>query len=166
MHCFFSSIAHMGKIKPNLLLFSARRVAQPPCFSPLHKCQEGGLRKIGLWQGPEKSEHWNKKDCEELQEMRCVRVAVRMRSWFNVIFSYIWYWVAEIKASWTMNIEIINTSSRLSSLCTVWSCFYPAQKDEKTLFKISIIYHQAKFVVYVQVYLYTPTGEQKSGSSN
>ena len=43
---------------------------------------------------------------------------------------------------------------------------FSSSPKRQNSFKISIIYHQMKFVVYVQVYLYTPSGEHKSGSSN
>ena len=67
-----------------------------------------------------------------------------------------------------MNIEIINLIHfETVVLMHRLKLFLSSAKGrEASGFKISIIYHQAKFVVYVQVYLYTPSGEHKSGSSN
>jgi len=63
-----------------------------------------------------------------------------------------------------MNIEIINLINFETVVLMHWLKLFlsSAKGREASSFKISIIYHQPKFVVYVQVYLYTPSGEQKN----
>jgi len=63
-----------------------------------------------------------------------------------------------------MNIEIINLIDFETVILMHWLKLFlsSAKGREASGFKISIIYHQPKFVVYVQVYLYTPSGEQKN----
>ena len=67
-----------------------------------------------------------------------------------------------------MKIEIINLMTSRSCPFELFKVVFMQYKRTIASFKISIIYHQLKFVVYVQVYLYTPklSGEHKSGSSN
>jgi len=92
----------------------------------------------------------------------CAWVWVRI-SWFNVIFSYIWYKRAKWKKErcWTMKKWNNQPHDNETVLLYRLKLFLCSAKGQLS-FKISIIYHQLKFVVYVQVYLYTPkSGEQK-----
>lgn len=125
--------------------------------------KNGALAEPWKW-----SEHWNKKI------VRRRRTAVYKESWWDVCA---WIWMiliqchifiylilaGKMKESWTMNIEIINLINFETVVLMHWLKLFlsSAKGREASGFKISIIYHQPKFVVYVQVYLYTPSGEQK-----
>ena len=122
-----------------------------------------------------RSENWNKKDCQELRwneevqftrndpDEMCVH-GFEWESWFNVIFSYIWYkrakWKKEECCCWTMKKWNNQPHDNETVLLYRLKLFLCSAKGQLS-FKISIIYHQLKFVVYVQVYLYTP----KSGAN-
>ena len=94
----------------------------------------------------------------------CAWVWVRI-SWFNVIFSYIWYkrakWKKEECCCWTIKKWNNQPHDNETVLLYRLKLFLCSAKGQLS-FKISIIYHQLKFVVYVQVYLYTPKEEWRT----
>ena len=111
------------------------------------------LEMKNLSAGDDKEE----KSCS-LQWIPMTSVSAFERSWFDVIFSYIWYQQPRAKwkyeSCWTMKRNNQPHNSEDVFLCCL-KLFSSSPKRQNS-FKISIIYHQMKFVVYVQVYLYTP----------
>ena len=127
---------------------------------PWKKEVKTGIKKIGI------GRIWKSAVYEEMSVCGCLSADPdSTMSYFHK--SDTWAkWKKE--SCWKMKIEIINLMTSRSCPFVPFKVVFMQCQRTIVSFKISIIYHQLKFVVYVQVYLYTPklSGEHKSGSSN